>query len=87
MAVAAVVCGDEQLVHKGGQLLFKEQQILAARADNAHHAVAHAGVPLGDVVHGGNARAAAHTDHGAVLFNVGGVPQGAADVQDGVALV
>ena len=42
---------------------------------------------LGDVVHGGDARAAAHTDHGAFFFNVRGMPQRAADVRNGVAFL
>ena len=87
MAVAAVVGGDQQFVGKGGELFFKEQQVLAARADDAHHPVARAGVALGDVVHGRDARAAAHADHSAAFFNVRGVAQRTADVRNGVAFL
>ena len=85
VTVAAVVGGDEQLVHEAGQFLFEQEQVLVAGADDAHDLVADARMALGDVVHGGNAGTAAHADDGALFLDVGGLAQGAANVQDLVA--
>ena len=85
VAVTAIVRGNKQFIHKGFELVFKEQQVFAASADNAHDLVADACMALGNVVHGGNTGAAAHAYDRAAFFNMGGVAQGAADVKNGIS--
>jgi hypothetical protein len=87
VAVAAVVRGHEDLVGEELELILEEQQVLVAGADDGHDLVAGLVVPLGDVMHGRDARAAAHADDRTHLVDFCSLAQGAAQVQDVVSLL
>ena len=83
--IASVIRRNEHFVTEGFQFVLKQEQILAARADDGDHVVAGLVVALGDMVHRGDARAATDTDHAVALDDMRGFPERAGDVKNAVA--
>ena len=85
LAFGTVVRGNKHFVAEQGEFLFKEQKILVARADAGNDVVAGLVMALGNVMHGGHARAAAHADDLLRRFkalNVGRAAERSANVVD-----
>ena len=85
-AVGAVVGGDDQGVAVGAELVFPEDLIAIAEADDGDGTVAGLFVLAELGVDGGDAEPAADEDDGAAMFAyVAGKAEGADEVEDGVA--
>ena len=86
-AVAAIVGGDDQVVGALAELVFPENEVLIAEADDGNRPVPRLLVRPQLRIDGGHAQAAAHQHHRALqLAYVARQPQRADEIEDPVAL-